>query len=177
MVSVLAGASSRGRRWLPLAVAVAGGAVLLLCATEARADDMWVSSGFGIFAAAFALVALIPLFGLYILAMVALECWVFKAMLELTTRESFGYSLLANASSALVSLVWYMAGAFEGGWKTAMLKGEHGRAVLLMIKSYAVTLCVETAMLLLALSKQRDTKLILKATAAANGVSYVVWGT
>lgn len=174
MVGVRLAGRSRWHRWWPVVAAVAEGAALLLWAVEARADDMWLSSGFGVLRLAFAGILLIASFGLYILLLVGLEAWVLKAMLALSNSDAFAYSVVANAASAVVSLIWYVAGAFEGGWKTAMVKGDYAHGVLLMIESYAVALYVETVVLLLALSARRDTKLILKASAAANAFSYAV---
>lgn len=167
----------KGRRafWWKVVFLVGVGAGLLLSAAVAYADDMWFSSGYDVFGLAFVAAAAAAIgFGLYVLVTVLLEAWVLKAMLTLTTGQGFGYAVLANAASALVSLAWYVAGAFEGGWKTAMVKHEYGRALLLMLRSYAVTLCVEAFVLVLSVGKHRDTKLVLKATAVANAFSYAV---
>lgn len=168
------GGSRRAFRW-KVVFLVGLSAGLLLLAAVAYADDMWFSSGYDVFGLAFAAVAAAAIgFWLYVLVTVLLEAWVLKAMLALTARQGFGYAVAANAASALVSLAWYVAGAFEGGWKTAMVKHEYGRALLLMLRSYAVTLCVEAFVLVLSLGKHRDTKLVLKATAVANAFSYAV---
>ena len=162
----------RVTRLAPLAF-VCAVLLLLLTACVAKADEMFLPAGadliFGLLATGLAVAAFLGL----IAATIAVEAWVLCASLGLKRDEGITYSLWANLASGLVGAVWWLMGG-EMGWKTAVLGHHWGIAGMSVVRSYLVTLAVETAVLVLLLRHYPDTKKVLRASALANAASYVL---
>jgi hypothetical protein len=62
----------------------------------------------------------------------------------------------------------------ETGWKTAIMESRYERVIVLLLRSFLVTLALEAWILLAHLGKEKDPRELLKATVAANLASYAV---
>jgi hypothetical protein len=113
----------------------------------------------------------------YLLPVVPTEAGVFNAILKLGYRRCLQLSLAANTASTLIGLVCGFAGMGEG-WKSAWLligeKPDYPHIAALLLRSFLVTVTVETLVLLRLLRKAREPGRTLQAAVAANVVSYAL---
>jgi hypothetical protein len=145
-----------------VAVLLAAVAVLVLLAVPAFADG--VAAEFDIYAT-----VVIP----FIIATWFIEAAVLNYILKLGYRRCFSYSLIANLASFFLGLIW-VGVLGEAGWKEALIHGEVGRARLLLLRSFVVTVAEEGLIILLLVGKQRDNKATLAAVPAANALTYAI---
>jgi hypothetical protein len=109
----------------------------------------------------------------YLLVIVAVEAGVVNRLLEIGYGKAFELTLLANFVSTLFGLVCRFA-VGEMGWKSAVAEGRYERVLVLLLRSFLVTLALEAFVLLGSLGREQDPRQTLKATVAANGVSYLL---
>jgi hypothetical protein len=149
----------------PLLAAIALPFAVLLAASPASADDMFMASG--------ALQAMGLAFIIWIGATLFIEAWILNAFLKLGYRRALAYSILANLASALLSLLW--AGMFqEGGWKIALLSHHWGILARLLVRSYVVTTAEEGMVVALLMRNRRSTGTVFAAVGVANLASYAL---
>jgi hypothetical protein len=157
----------------PVAVLLSVVALLLLSGHACSADDMWMSSGLDWSFLTFQLTIAIGVIVAYVLLTVVLEAWVLSWVLRCGFWAGLAYSMLANFASGGVGAVWWLLGG-QVGWKTAVIQHHWALAAAHVVRSFLVTLAIESLVLIGVLRREPDTKRVLKAVALANAVSYVL---
>lgn len=159
-------------------VAVGVASLVLVAAWPLCADDMWLSSGLdlshtawslGMWKLGIALLVLVP----YVLITIGMEAWILGAVLSMPFLRAVGYAVAANFASGAVGAVWWLIGG-EMGWKTAVVEHRWALASMAVVRSFLVTLAIETVVLIVLLRRRRDMEQILRGSAWANGASYVL---
>jgi hypothetical protein len=155
----------RGRRqWLIWVGAAAG--LFVLAAAPARANDM----SFEAIGLALGFLAAFPI---YSVATWLIEAGVLNAFFRVGYWECVWYAAAANVVSTGVGLLWLSASGGKG-WKMALASGQLDRLALLLVRSFLVTVAIETMVVMLMVRKWMDARTALKAVATANGVSYAL---
>jgi hypothetical protein len=145
----------------------------LIAAVGARADDMWLGSDVGLGEALRPVLTAAVILPLLVISTVLIETLVIGKCLKLAAEQAFGAALVINVISGGFSLLlWFVLGP-EGGWKTAILMHHYARVVGYMVRSYLITLSIETPFLLLFVRHMKlDPMAVVRASALANASSY-----
>jgi hypothetical protein len=162
------------KRPFPVAPVLALAALVGLAAVLARADDM-IAGNLGAMFVLLGATAVVTVSALLAFtgATCLLEAYIMNLFLKLGFRWCLWCAVIANLTSIGLGLIWYFAGG-QVGWKTALIHGETGRVMLLLARSFVITIAEETVVVALMLRKQRDFPTALKAVVAMNAVSYAL---
>ena len=184
------------RRWGMIGpVALMGALWLCAAVAPATADDMWWGSGnFDWTRLLLGAVMGVVVFGLYVLITLGVEAWLLGVFLNIGFWRGLAYSGLANLVSAGVGVLWWVLGS-QMGWKTALLEHNYRLFGFHFLRSYLVTVVVESLVIFLLLRQReepapepqvrlarearsrrvpRDAGSVLKINAAANGATYAL---
>jgi hypothetical protein len=156
----------RRRQWLVWLGAAAG--LSVLAAAPARANDII----FGDIGLMLGFLAALPI---YSVATWLIEAGVLSAFFRMGYWQCVGYAAAANIVSTGVGLLWMMSSG-GGGWKIELARRQLpvDRLAVLFIRSFLVTVAVETIVVMSMLRKEVDFRTGLKAVASANAVSYAL---
>ena len=101
------------------------------------------------------------------------EARILSFFLKIGYLRCLGYATVANSVSMAIGLVWLHSSGGEG-WKTALVTGQTDVLLVLLVRSFLVTLAEETVVILSIVHESAGVGLVFKAVAAANVVSYAM---
>ena len=116
---------------------------------------------------------IVPFLVAYACVLALIEGALFASLLELPWWRAVRYAMVMNIVSTVTGVIWGIYGSTPG-WKTSMMSQKWGVVSPLMLKSFVVTLVLETSVLLLLLKGGRGVGPAIGVTTLANAVTYAL---